>query len=136
MVICLFSSGNDFSSLLKRLSEKEDILFVFGENADSSLIKEIPENSDVIVSSDNKKVLEILSDKNVNVITCGGAKDTIGYSSNSDDEIVVSVQREIFSYGGKKCEPFEIPLKKLPEETEYSAMAYVGIMTKIKNSPD
>lgn len=133
MVICLFPSEDDFSSLLKRLSDNENVVCILKDN---SITEKIPGNSDVIVSSDNKEILKILSDKNVNVITCGGAKDTIGYSSNSDDEIVVSVQREIFSYGGKKYEPFEIPVKKLPEETEYSAMAYVGIMTKIKNSPD
>lgn len=131
MFVCLISSGDDFSSLLKRLSEKEKILCVFGENTDISLIEKIPENADVIVSSGNKDLLLKLSSEKMNVITCGGAKDTIGYSSNSDDEIVVSVQREIFSYSGKKYEPFEIPIKKFPEESEYSAMAYVGIMTKI-----
>ena len=103
---------------------------------DISVIEKIPENADIIVSSDNKDALKKLSSEKMNVITCGGAKDTIGYSSNSDDEIVVSVQREILSLSGKKYEPFEIPLIKLSGETEYSAMAYVGIMTKIKNPLD
>ena len=128
MVVCLFSSDDDISSSLKRLSDKNIVVCISGDN---SVIEKIPENSDVIVSSDNKEALKILSSEKVNVITCGGAKDTIGYSSNSDDEIVVSVQREIFSLNGKKYEPFEIPLIKLSGETEYSAMAYVGIMTKI-----
>lgn len=126
MVVCLFSS-DDFSSLLKRLSDTDCVILT----EDISVIEKIPENADIIVSSDNKDALKKLSSEKMNVITCGGAKDTIGYSSNSDDEIVVSVQREILSLSGKKYEPFEIPLIKLSGETEYSAMAYVGIMTKI-----
>lgn len=133
MVLCLLSQDDDFSSLLKRLSDTNSVICISG---DSSVIEKIPENSDVIVSSDNKEALEIFSSEKMNVITCGGAKDTIGYSSNSDDEIVVSVQREILSLSGKKYEPFEIPVKKLPKESEYSAMAYIGIMTKIKNPLD
>ena len=132
MVVCLFSQDDDFSSLLKRLSDTDCVILT----GDISVIEKIPENSDVIVSSDDKEALKILSSEKMNVITCGGAKDTIGYSSNSDDEIVVSVQREIFSLNGKKYEPFEIPLIKLSGETEYSAMAYIGIMTKIKNPLD
>lgn len=127
MVVCLFSSDEDFSSVLKRLSDINGVILI----GDNSIIEKIPENSDVIVSSDNKDALKKLSSEKISVITCGGAKDTIGYSSNSDDEIVVSVQREIFSSNGKKYEPFEIPIIKLLGETEYSAMAYVGIMTKI-----
>ncbi|MBP0958727.1 MAG: hypothetical protein J5992_01205 [Oscillospiraceae bacterium] len=128
MVVCLFSSDDDISSLLKRLSDKNIAVCI---STDNSIIEKIPENTDVIVSSDNKEALKILSSEKINAITCGGAKDTIGYSSNSDDEIVVSVQREIFSLSGKKYEPFEIPLLKLLGETEYASMAYVGIMTKI-----
>ena len=131
MVVCLFSS-DDFSSLLKRLSDTDCVILT----EDISVIEKIPENADIIVSSDNKDALKKLSSEKMNVITCGGAKDTIGYSSNSDDEIVVSVQREILSLSGKKYEPFEIPLIKLSGETEYSAMDYVGIMTKIKNPLD
>ena len=127
MVVCLFSQDDDFSSLLKRLSDTDCIILT----GDISVIEKIPENADIIVSSDNKDALKKLSSEKMNVITCGCAKDTIGYSSNSDDEIVVSVQREILSLSGKKYEPFEIPLIKLSGETEYSAMAYVGIMTKI-----
>lgn len=130
MVVCLFSSEDDISSLLKRLSDTDSVILT----VDNSVIEKIPENADVIVSSDNKEALEMLSSEKVNVITCGGSKDTIGYSSNSDDEIVVSVQREIFSSDGRKYEPFEIPLVKLIGENEYSAMAYVGIMTKISPS--
>lgn len=132
MVVCLFSQDDDFSSLLKRLSDTDCVILT----GDISVIEKIPENADIIVSSDNKDALKKLSSEKMNVITCGGAKDTIGYSSNSDDEIVVSVQREILSLSGKKYEPFEIPLVKLSGETEYSAMAYVGIMTKIKNPLD
>ncbi len=132
MVVCLFSQDDDFSSLLKRLSDTDCVILT----EDISVIEKIPENADIIVSSDNKDALKKLSSEKMNVITCGGAKDTIGYSSNSDDEIVVSVQREILSLSGKKYEPFEIPLIKLSGETEYSAMAYVGIMTKIKNPLD
>lgn len=131
MVVCLFSF-DDFSSILKRLSDTDCVILT----EDISVIEKIPENADIIVSSDNKDALKKLSSEKMNVITCGGAKDTIGYSSNSDDEIVVSVQREILSLSGKKYEPFEIPLIKLSGETEYSAMAYVGIMTKIKNPLD
>ena len=132
MVVCLFSSDDDFSSLLKRLSDTDCVILT----GDISVIEKIPENADIIVSSDNKDALKKLSSEKMNVITCGGAKDTIGYSSNSDDEIVVSVQREILSLSEKKYEPFEIPLIKFSGETEYSAMAYVGIMTKIKNPLD
>lgn len=127
MVVCIIGTTDSAASIMKRLSETEELLVIFQDGADASLADTVPDNAQVIAGGDDAELLKRLSKRKISVITCGGAKDSISYTSNSDDDIVVSVQREIESYNGRKYEPFEVPLQKLPCESEYSAMAYVAV---------
>ncbi|MGN0689873.1 MAG: hypothetical protein ACI4KH_05605 [Oscillospiraceae bacterium] len=129
MVVCVMGATDSVASIMKRLSEIDKLLVIFEDGADASLADTVPDNARVIAGGDDEKLLKRLSKRKISVITCGGAKDSISYTSNSEDDIVVSVQREIESHNGRKYEPFEVPLQKLTGESEYSAMAYVAVKT-------
>lgn len=87
-----------------------------------------PENATVIACSENEKQIKALKSCKGHVITCGfGKTDTFSYSSLSDDELVVSLNREVTAFSGKKIQPLEIPLE-IPEGTDiYSVIAFTAL---------
>lgn len=130
MIICFFGAGNTAKTILERLTGENEITVVLENGTDKILLDSIPDNAEVVVSSEDADVISALSEKQVRVITCGGAKDTLTYTSNSDDGIVISLQRQIISDDGNMCEPFEIPLYKKENDSEYALMAYVAVKAK------
>jgi len=91
----------------------------------------LPEKSIIIVNSENTDQLTALKKANLNVITCGaGERDTLCCSSYgmADDSIVVSLNREITAFSGRKIQPLEIPLKleKMPKDAYYP-MAFTAL---------
>lgn len=129
MVVCVMGTTDGVASIMKRLSEIDKLLVIFEDGVDASLADAVPDNAQVIAGGDDAELLKKLSKRKISVITCGGAKDSISYTSNSEDDIVVSFQRETEFNNGSKYEPFEVPLQKLSGESEYSAMAYVAVKT-------
>jgi len=82
----------------------------------------LPEKSIIIASSDCNEQLLALKNSSLNVITCGSnEKDTLCYSSLTSDSIVISLNREITAFSGRKIQPLEIPLKleKMPKDVYY-----------------
>jgi hypothetical protein len=82
----------------------------------------LPEKSIVIANSENIGQLTDLKKAGRNVITCGSSeKDTLCYSSLTSDSIVISLNREITAFSGRKIQPLEISLKpeKMPKEVYY-----------------
>jgi hypothetical protein len=87
----------------------------------------LPEKSIVIVNSENTEQLMALKNTSLTVITCGSSeKDTLCYSSitadsSDSDCIVISLNREITAFSGRKIQPLEIPLKleKMPKDVYY-----------------
>jgi hypothetical protein len=89
----------------------------------------LPERSIIIANADNQAQLDALSRTNAAVITCGGSsRDTLTFSSLTEDDVVISLGREITAFSGKKIEPLEIPAK-LPKSPDgfYDALAFTAL---------
>ena len=82
----------------------------------------LPERSIIVANSECTEQLMDLKNSNLNVITCGSnEKDTLSYSSITRDSIVISLNREITAFSGRRIQPLEIPLKlpKMPRDLYY-----------------
>jgi hypothetical protein len=82
----------------------------------------LPEKSIIIVNSENTDQLMALKNTKLNVLTCGvNVKDTLSCSSITADSLVVSLNREVTAFSGRKIQPLEIPLKldKMPKDIYY-----------------
>jgi hypothetical protein len=72
----------------------------------------LPEKSIIIANSENLGQLVALKKSNLNVLTCGVSdKDTLCCSSITSDSLVVSLNREIVAFSGRRIQPLEIPLR-------------------------
>jgi len=116
----------DFSEL-KSLYVAECIIIM----KSGGIVPEIPlpEKSIIIVNSENAEQLAALKSAKQSVITCGaGEKDTLSYSSFTADSIVISLNREITAFSGRKILPLEIPVKfdKEPRDV-YSPIAFTAL---------
>lgn len=88
----------------------------------------LPDNATAIACSENKEQLKALKNTSCHVITCGfGKTDTFSYTSLSDENVVVSLNREITAFSGKKIQPLEIPLE-IPSGVDiYSVIAFTAL---------
>lgn len=89
---------------------------------------EFPANSTVIAFSENERQLSALKNQPIHPITCGFVKtDSFSYTSLSDEKIVVSLNREITAFSGKRIQPLELPLK-IPKGVDlYSVIAFTAL---------
>ncbi|MCM1054619.1 MAG: hypothetical protein NC394_03765 [Bacteroides sp.] len=88
----------------------------------------IPDNATVIACSENEEQIKALKTCGGHVITCGfGKTDTFSYSSLSDDRMVVSLNREVTAFSGKKIQPLEIPLEIPAGADIYSVIAFTAL---------
>ncbi|GHV47219.1 hypothetical protein FACS189499_04350 [Clostridia bacterium] len=72
------------------------------------------EKTVVIAGTEDKSGLLLLKDSGFSVISCGAGKgDTLSYSSLTSDGIVVSLNREITAFSGRKIQPLELPVSFL-----------------------
>jgi hypothetical protein len=87
-----------------------------------------PEKTIFIASSDEIEQLETLRNLGKNVITCGvGKRDTVSYTSLTDNGIVVSLNREISAFSGKKISPLEFPEKRHGNFIVYDELAVIAL---------
>jgi len=89
----------------------------------------LPEKSIVIANSENTGQLNSLEILEQRVITCGKTgRDTLSYTSLTYDGIVISLNREITAFSGKKVQPLEIPVKftSTPDNV-YDTIAYTAL---------
>lgn len=78
----------------------------------------MPEGITVIVSSEETQQLKALSTSPVQTITCGlSSKDTVTFSSNSEDTAVISLLREIERVDNLPQEPMDVPVT-FPQGTD------------------
>lgn len=103
-------------------------VLVFSENTDT-VPEEIAGKHIVgIVPSRNNSVIEQLIQRRIPVITCGlSQKDTVTYSSRTDDELVVSLQRSVKRSDHVTIEPFEMPFALTPESDVYAILAFFAV---------
>lgn len=103
-------------------------LIVIEKGGRSLLSGELPTNTAVIVHSDDAR---LLGKAGLAPIICGGGnKDTISFSSRSDEDVVVALQRAVTSFSGEVIEPFELPLSRDGDD-DFTLLAYVGVCAKI-----
>ena len=82
-----------------------------------------------IVNSANPKDAEIAKKCNGQVITCGmSLRDTVTFSSFTDEGCVLSIQRPITRFDGKTVEPFELPLTANCLEDRFAIMCSALIL--------
>ena len=108
------------STELKSLYINECIIVLKSDGAVPTI--PLPQKSIIIVNSENVDQLIKLKNSGLNVITCGSSeKDTLCYSSITSDSIVISLNREITAFSGRKIQPLEIPLmlEKMPKDVYY-----------------
>lgn len=112
----------------------DNCILLFDENAEINIPQIKSKNTIAIVSSSSTNQINKLAKLNIPVITCGTSqKDTFTYSSNTEDEIVVSLQRTIKSLTGKTIEPFELPIKHTNNCNTYCDLAYSAILAEFDN---
>lgn len=89
----------------------------------------LPQKSIIIANSGNKLQLEVLKTDTRNVITCGnGKRDTITYSSYTNDGIMVSLGRKITAFSGREIEPLEFPVNVTTEQDcVYPLLAFTAL---------
>lgn len=81
-----------------------------------------------IANSRNSRQLDALARLGIPIISCGMlAKDTLTYSSRTDDGVVISLQRSVSSLYGKEIEPLEVPLMLPARVCGYSLLAYAAL---------
>ena len=87
-----------------------------------------PEGATVIACSENEEQMKALKGSGCHTITCGFRKtDTFSYSSLSDDEVVVSLNRELTAFSGKNVQPLELPIE-IPKGVDvYSVIAFTAL---------
>ncbi|MCL2077596.1 MAG: hypothetical protein FWH08_04230 [Oscillospiraceae bacterium] len=111
------------------LNECIVVMKAFGE-VPSALLPEIsPEKSIVIANAENTAQLNALETFKQRVIPCGkGVRDTFSYTSLTYDGIVISLNREITAFSGKKIQPLEIPVKFTAQpDNVYDTIAYTAL---------
>lgn len=89
----------------------------------------LPEMGIIIANSENTEQLSMLKDAKQHVVTCGNNKrDTLSYTSLTNDGIVISLNRELTAFSGKKIQPLEIPARfsNEPEKT-YDYIAFTAL---------
>lgn len=87
-----------------------------------------PENSTAIACSENEEQIKALKNSPCRIITCGfGKTDSFSYSSLSDEETVVSLNRELTAFSGKKIQPLEIPTEIPRGQDLYSVIAFTAL---------
>lgn len=87
-----------------------------------------PDSATVIACSENEEQIKALKSCNAHIITCGfGKTDSFSYSSLSDDRVVVSMNREVTAFSGKKIQPLEIPLEIPIGADIYSVIAFTAL---------
>lgn len=82
-----------------------------------------------VVEPRNTAATEMLKAQNIRTITCGlSQKDTVTFSSLTENSAVISLQREIESTGGEEILPKEIPVTFACPKPEYAILASAAVL--------
>ena len=126
------SKGNGYELLFigaKEISnaQLENAAVILQKDTLTSL-EAFPESTAVIAFSENEKQMKLLKASSCKIYTCGYHKqDTFSYTSLCDENIVISLNREITALSGKKIQPLEIP-SEIPKGADlYSFMAFTAL---------
>lgn len=87
----------------------------------------IPENVTAIINADNEEQLKSVQKNHLRAITCGTCNTaTISFTSETEDTLMISLNRGLTALSGKEIEPLEIPTEK-GGANRYSLMSYIAL---------
>lgn len=87
----------------------------------------LPKEITAIINADNSAQLEAVQKSRIRAVTCGsGSTSTISFSSETEDTLMISLNRSITALSGKIIQPLEIPAEKRGAE-RYSLMSYMAL---------
>lgn len=88
----------------------------------------------VVVNADNRRIIDMISEYDIQVATCGlSAKNTFTLSSNQEDSVVVALQHSIRTLNGKMIDPMEIPVKNTNKLDNFTILATVATLILTDN---
>lgn len=92
--------------------DRANVILVFKSKQHCRRLRlKLSEHAISIVGEENERALQMLNGSTAPVLTCGmSSKDTLTLSSVSENNAVVSLQREIRDFNGNIIEPCEIQI--------------------------
>ena len=88
---------------------------------------ELPENSTVIINADNRSQIEAVRRSGTFAVECGfSPTSTVSFSSESDDKLVISLNRSVTALSGRQIQPLEIPVSKHGAD-DYTLMSFTAL---------
>lgn len=89
--------------------------------------EKLPKDVTAIINADNEGQLKSVLEKGIKALTCGtSGTATVSFSSETEDTLVISLNRSITALSGKIIQPLEIPVEKREAE-RYSLMSYTAL---------
>ncbi len=80
---------------------------------DGALPERLPSDCTAIISADSEAQRKAVQERNLSTIACGVSDTaTVSFSSETDETLVVSLNRELTALSGKKIQPLELPVRK------------------------
>lgn len=87
----------------------------------------LPTDITAIINGDNEKQIKAIQKLGVRTVTCGfNTTATISFSSETEEQLTVSLNRSITALSGKVIEPLEIPIEK-ENFSNYSLMSFEAL---------
>lgn len=101
-----FYDGN-----LKTIEGTEGAILILRQNA--VLPQHLPEDCTAIISADSESQRNAARGQKLRTVACGvSATATVSFSSETDETLVVTLNRAITALSGKEIQPLEIPVLK------------------------
>ena len=94
---------------------------------DAVLPRSLPPESTVIFNADCPGQAAAVFESGAFAVDCGfSPTNTVSFSSESDDTLVVSLNRSITALSGRTIQPLELPVPGIPGD-EYTAMSFTAL---------
>ena len=91
----------------------------------------------VIVSSEEEEQLRQLARLRVQTVTCGlSCKDTVTFSSKSEESAVISLMRAVRGLSGEAMEPMDLPVAFPRQTGDYPLLACAAVLLLAGTFPD
>lgn len=121
------------SKHIHNIQAKSSIV-IFKDNFNANQKICIHKDAIVVVNADNKRIIDLISEYDIQVATCGlSAKNTFTLSSNQEDSVVVALQYSICTLNGKIIDPIEIPVKNTHKLDHFTILASVATLILTDN---
>lgn len=87
----------------------------------------LPQNSTVIVNADDGNQIDAVRRSGSFAVECGfSPTSTVSFSSESEDKLVISLNRSVTALSGRQIQPLEIPVSKHGAD-DYTLMSFTAL---------